>query len=115
MVNCGVPKDGVKLKLKGVKLGDNEKESAHNIRLKEPVFTLFLQGVVTALCFFMPFHKGVVSADVVVLVNGLHGIFVHTLLDKACDNIYLTKQFLAFGINCSSIHQLVTDEPAVLK
>ena len=115
MVNCGVPKDGVKLKLKGVKLGDNEKESAHNIRLKEPVFTLFLQGVVTALCLFVAFHQSVIAIDILILINGLHGIFVQTLLDKACDNIHLTKQFLAFGINCSSIHQLVTDEPAVLK
>ena len=58
MVNCGVPKDGVKLKLEVVQFGDGEKESAHSIRLDESAVTLFLQGVIVVLCLFVAFHQG---------------------------------------------------------
>ena len=93
MVKSGVPKDGVELKLKGVKLGDGEKEAVHNICLEESAFTLFLQGVIAALCLFVPFYQGVVSADVLILIDGMHCVFVNALLNKVCDHIHLTEDF----------------------
>ena len=115
VVDGGVPEGGVKLKLKGVKLGDGEKKSAHNICLNESAFTLFLQTIVTTLCLFVPFHQSVIAVDVLILVNGLHGIFIYALLDKTGNHLHILEQLITFGINRSGIHQLTTDKPAVLK
>ena len=115
VVDGGVPEGGVELKLKGVKLGDGEKKSAHNICLDKSAVTLFLQGVITVLSLFVAFHQGVISADIFILVDSLYGIFVNALLDKACDHIHLLEEFLAFGVNRSGVHKFVTDKPAVLK
>ena len=115
VVDGGVPEGGVKPKLKGVKLGDGEKKSAHNICLNESAFTLFLQTIVTTLCLFVPFHQSVIAVDVLILVDSLYGVFVDAFLDKACDHIHLLEEFLAFGINGSGIHQFATDESAVFK
>ena len=77
VVYAGVPEGGVELKLEVVQFGDGEKESAHSIRLLKSALTLFLQSIVTALQFFVPFHQSVIAVDVLVLVNGLHGIFIY--------------------------------------
>ena len=115
MVNCGVPKDGGELKLKSIKLGDGKKKPAHSIRLLKSALTLFLQSVIAVLRLFVAFHQGVIAVDVLILVNGLHGIFVDALLDETRDHIHFLEEFLSFGINRRGIHQLVADEPAVLK
>lgn len=115
MINSGIPESWVELKLEGIEFGDGEKKSAHNIRLQKSAFTLLLQGIIAILCFFVPFHQGVISVDVLFLVDGLHGIFVDALLDKFCDHIHLTEKFFAFGIDGSGVHKLMADEPTVLK
>ena len=115
VVDGGMPEGRVELKLKGVKLGDGEKELAHNIRLQKSAFTLFLQGIIAILCFFVPFYQGVISADIFILVDGFYGIFVDALLNETCDHVHFLEEFLAFCIDRSGVHQFVTDEPAVLK
>lgn len=115
VVDGGVPEGGVELKLEDVKLGDGEKESTHNICLNKPAVTLFLQSVIAVLRLFVAFHQGVISADILILVDNLYGIFIDAFLDKACDHVHLLEEFLAFCIDRSGIHQLVADEPAVLK
>ena len=85
------------------------------LKLDEPAVTLFLQGVIAVLCLFVALYQGVISADIFILVDSLYRIFVDALLDEACDHIHLLEEFLAFGVNRSCFHQLVTDKPAVPK
>ena len=103
MVNGGVPKGGIKLKLKGVKLSDNEKESAHSIRLQESALSFFCKVSLAVLRLFVPFCQGVISADIFILVDRLHGIFVDALLDKTGNHLHLLEQLFAFGINCCGV------------
>lgn len=44
------------------------------------------------------FYSFVVTADIFILVDGLHGIFIYALLDKTGNHIHLPEEFLAFGI-----------------
>lgn len=62
-----MPEGVVELKLKGVKLGDGEKKSAHYNCLDEPAVTLFLQSVIAVLRLFAAFRQGVISADIISL------------------------------------------------
>ena len=115
VVDGRVPEGGVELKLEVVQFGDGEKKSAHYICLDKSAITLFLQGVIAVLCLFVAFYQGVISADIFILVDSLYRIFVDALLNEACDHVHLPEEFLAFVVNRSGIHQLVADEPAILK
>ena len=115
VVDSGVPEGWVELKLEGVEFGDGEKETAHNIRLSESAVTLFLQGIISFLCFFVPFHKSVVAVNILVLVDGLCSVFVYAFLDKTCDYIHLLEKFIAFGIYSGGVQKFMSDEPAIFK
>lgn len=93
-----MPEGWVELKLEGVQFGNCEKESAHNICLDEPAVTFFLQGVIAVLCLFVAFHQGIIPADIFILVDSIHRIFVNPLLDKECGYNENLPKLIAQGL-----------------